>query len=96
MPLSKVKPRGPRSKQQCSPRHAHERSACERGGTRNEPLETGSRGHGAKEGAGARVVVQFGGLAARQHIRQLPSSPGNCPRAIGICRTPLVYHSVVE
>ena len=32
MPLSKVKPRGPRSKQQCSPRHAHERSACERGG----------------------------------------------------------------
>ena len=43
-----------------------------------------------------RVVVQFGGLAARQHIRQLPSSPGNRPRAIGICRTPLVYHSVVE
>ena len=41
-------------------------------------------------------VVQFGGLAARRHIRRLPSSPGNRPRAIGICRTPLVYHSVVE
>ena len=53
------------------------------------------RGQG-EGGQGERGAVQFGGLAARRHIRQLPSSPGNGPRAIGICRTPLVYHSVVE